>query len=972
MRSRGRKARRTRGAKTVGKKRIKEASIVLQQRLPGTAVRKGRVGGVRVLPPGWTPASKRVVAGFFESPPDPPKTPGRHKRRRVGRGRAVEEDDELQLVDGGRRAVTAAPVPAARPKATRAGARTTARRVAYKGKDGVWLSAKAYARLLTGRERAELSVQATRFARAQALRKPPRADRVATAALLQSSGGVSASKVPYVLAVVMRYCMGHIPKHFLFATSTALEYVRTAGQCLKQQLLKEIGDAHAPFFIGTDTSTRGGHLGSYVVAFVLNGSPKYRFLSFNRPASGSASDLTDALWAVVKSFTAVGGEFVGFSSDAPATMVGAQNGVAALLMDKAGFVRHDTCEFHASARLLAIIDALWPAQMNVPSVSQFVYLLWYILNDDWPVYRGRMIRFLSTDTSASAMSLLSRFSGDDVSVKRATACAELTKPEKPNTLRWNTLAEVIVFVPRYFEALRAALDEERINGGSNVSAGSIPAMCCQWVKWSGSAKLCALLSMAAEFVSAAWQPADAQIALPDNDYDVPGCFKTFSRPRRVLDVLMLIEARLANPTDVPSFQTVVDAFGDDQSAEVARLFSHMYSLARASVLRNSGRYLYGLHLFGGLADPAFALVVYEALAHWLNKRDAPDARTTAGQRLEKALTESEGQLQAVAQDFFDALVDDTSWKALGKLMNVLRRDKAEFVSAIVNAPEDNIVAYTLRSWRAALSHTQPVEKTFLDWDHQARGDGGTKRKATEPAGKGATHVTREAKVVVATVSHRSVQDVLAESKPNKRQQRVAAKDDVAAAVEQDFKRLTFSSGQLHQCHAAASGAQEHHRVPRGGVSAEIDAVFRALQQSVPGWVGPRASLALLLLQGMKLDISLNTVCSPSCLKIEKSTKKGAPGAVLSCAVCLRSFHIKCMVNDRVIDAGATRKDFIRREFLCESCGGSAASNRVAHGEVNDESISHPRDDVQVLNTRVNVHAVAPHAGAKNRKRQKRR
>ena len=47
----------------------------------------------------------------------------------------------------------------------------------------------------------------------------------------------------------------------------------------------------------------------------------------------------------MKSITRVGGEFVGFSSDAPATMVGAQGGVGALRMDKAGFVRHDIVKF---------------------------------------------------------------------------------------------------------------------------------------------------------------------------------------------------------------------------------------------------------------------------------------------------------------------------------------------------------------------------------------------------------------------------------------------------------------------------------------------------------------------------------------------------------------------------------------------------------------------------------------------------
>ncbi len=252
---------------------------------------------------------------------------------------------------------------------------------------------------------------------------------------------------------------------------------------------------------------------------------------------------------------------MGFSSDAPVTMVGVRGGVGALLMERAGFVRHDTCEFHASARLLAVINSVWPPQMNVPSVSQYVYLLWYILNDDWELFRGRIVRFLNGPPDAGRAALLMRFSGRSDAERLNEALETLKKPEKPNVLRWNTLADIILFAPMYLEALQSALDEERVNAGANAPTGSIPAMCAQWLKWSGSPKLLALVSMAHEFVVDVWQPADKLIALDDTHYGVRGCFKTFSRPSRVLDVLMQIESRLDNVRALASFDGVVNAFG---------------------------------------------------------------------------------------------------------------------------------------------------------------------------------------------------------------------------------------------------------------------------------------------------------------------------------------------------------------------------------------------------------------------------
>lgn len=908
-------------AREEGRKRIKETAVLLQKPIPGSATRKSRRGGTQGDPTARPPARRLSVEGFHAALPSPPKGVGKNAKRALLEGRTAPAALPARLMETEPRRMRAAAPSETAPHASRAGAPTRPRRVMWKGEASVVLSWKAYGRLRVGREKAELAVRNARYERKRALRTPSLEDRVVTSALLLSGAGVTAAKVPYVLAVTARYHLGFMPRRHHIATSTALDHVRTLGSCLHRQLLQQIGDTKADFCIGTDTSTRGGTLGSYIVSFVRDGAPMHRFFAFDRPASSTAVDLTASLWKIVQSVTRVGGVFTGFSSDAPTTMVGLHGGVGALLMEHTGFVRHDTCEFHASARLLAIIDSLWPPQMNVPSVSQFVYLLWYILNDDWELYRGRIVRFLNGARDLQLNALLSRFDGQTYEERREAALHKLKKPEKPNVLRWNTLADSILFAPLYMEALQFALDEERVNAGSNAPSGSIPAMCAQWIKWSGSTKLRALLSMAVEFIVDVWRPADKLIALRDMDYDVHGCFKTFSRPMRVLNLVMQIEARLGDVNLLPSFSVVLEAFGMEQVAEVEKLYKHMYSLARASVLRNSGRYLSGVHLFGGLADPSFAPVVFEAFAHWKNMPGKPMPRTANGLRLETALKESVSHVYSGTAEALQTLLGGGNWAEIRKLIATLVRDKASFVSSIVNAPEEGaFVARTLQSWRPALSHTQPVEKTFLDWDHQARGDGGTKKKATEASGKGASHVTREAKVAVSTVAHESERDVLMVSKPHKLQKRVAAFADIAAAVNLDFKRLAFSNEQLQAGQQDAVAAQDFYRQPRHGLSPAIMAVFASLEQAVEGWKAPRQPMRTLLEQGKQLEISLNTMCSAGCLKVDKrGSKKGHPGAVVTCATCLRSFHIKCMQAEGVISPDMRKEHFLRSPFSCAAC-----------------------------------------------------
>jgi hypothetical protein len=113
-----------------------------------------------------------------------------------------------------------------------------------------------------GRERAEHKLKQIGKQMRQLYQHPPKNLCHAAASLLLASG-VSARKLPYVLAVTGFYHVVFVPEKHLFASQTALDDVRVIGACLKNQLVVQIGQGKRTFFVGIDTSSRGvvGHLG---------------------------------------------------------------------------------------------------------------------------------------------------------------------------------------------------------------------------------------------------------------------------------------------------------------------------------------------------------------------------------------------------------------------------------------------------------------------------------------------------------------------------------------------------------------------------------------------------------------------------------------------------------------------------------------------------------------------------------------
>ena len=917
--------------------RMKNMVRVLNETFVGkqsSSSKRGKVHTLLVNPGG----KKGKVEGFIDATPDPPKSKSRNSRASwpPTPGTLVSHERNRQ-----RGPFTGClcplwflfcPLTSFEGTRLRAGAPSRPpKRMTVTGKRGVFLSDKQYQRLVRARD--QLHLQAREFkmhARKRDLNaRRPLAQRIAVASLLQADG-VSAAKLQHVMSVVLFYALGRVPEKLLFSSSTSLRYVRIMGAALKTRLAKQVCDsAPLPFFMGVDTANRGGELEAIVVSFLLDGRPVHRFYSFDRPLATTAPELAASVFTVIKALQADGAVFGGLSTDAASAMVGVRAGLSVQLGDLVGHVmRHDTCEFHASARILACLDSLWPPVMNVPSVTQFVYVTWYLLNDDWELYRGRLITFLE---STSLPALLDRFGCGTVVEQRKHAIENLQKPLKPNTMRWSTLSDIITFTASYLEALRAAFEEERVNAGTSAPKGSIAAICAQWIRWSGSSKLLSLLRLACDFVMSIWEPANNQIDLRDTDYNVDSCFKVFSRPRRTLEFLLVVETKLANPTTMSSFAQVVGAFGEKRRDEVHQLYKHLFGLVHASVLRNSGRYLSGIYLFAGFADPLFAPIVFEAFSHWKRLCGAPPKRTLAGQRLERELAANSEN-----DEWLASLLTKKSWKQIRALMDTLKRGKSEFVAAIQAASPENDILFTLRSWLAALSHTRPVEKIFLDHDHQSRAEGQTKKKSAEASGKITAPDLREAKVSVANHLNKVQRDLLNHVKPTKKKARLEATEDIAASVALEFEACLLTDEEVSAGRDQVVKRQEYVRQPYKGLSLHISGVFEALLCDIPGWKGPQVQLARLLALGEDIDIALVTTCSAACLRLEKSSKKGSHGSIVTCATCLRIFHRKCMVNEGRIPAGVTKKNLVQLHFVCGQCNQVEQVDHVPHDSIGAE------------------------------------
>lgn len=781
--------------------------------------------------------------------------------------------------------------------------------------------------------------------------KVPKRLKATVASILQAKG-VSGSNVPEVIAIVSKYLLGYTRPEHLMAPSTALDYVRDVGEVLRNRSLELVGSKRLGFFIAHDGSNRGGDIGSNVISYLHEGKPIRKFFCFERMEEKTAKAIASAIIQIADSFMAKGGTFLGISSDAPNVMVGVHGGVGVLLSQHYGrYIRHDRCHHHASACVLRVLESMWPAQMNVESVTQLSYLCWYILNVDWDTYEKFLIDAMKDDKDEAIQEMLGRFEGGlDEAIKK------LRKPVKPSGSRWRTLSDMIVFVYRYREALRRAFDKKRVDAGVGASTpGSEAAMCTQWIKWASSPKLCALLNVAREFIQDFWNQHDKRIQEVDLLYGNPDCFGVYFRPLRSLRFVMDSDARVKDLLDgnVPqSFDVLVTAFGNSNSFACKGLLQRLYKRARNAVYRNYGPYLQGALVLAGVGDPDFVFILWEALSY-LNDHDAkPKDRTPEGTVLESWLRKQE--LDRFENEYFKSMTSVVQLNRLKKLVDLLEeKGRDAFVEHVKNPPSNNPFLDIVRSWAPALSHTQDVERTFLAWDQMnVNSMGRNLKKATAATGKRLRQELINGRVLTREMlgeassrvrvkqnlqdafnaaeeeGHESEdrgsadEDLEEQKKDGKRKKlaRLRAKRDIIAAVDFAYEDMQVTDQELLQAREVTRKRQKYLQKPHMGIAQEMLDVWELLDRCVEGWEAPQKQLSELIVEGECLDITLETTCSGNCLKTGENNR-GRPSLTVKCSDCERNFHVICMQEEGVLDKHKkfTDKIISSLKIVCPDC-----------------------------------------------------
>lgn len=778
--------------------------------------------------------------------------------------------------------------------------------------------------------------------------------RKATVASILQAKGVSGSNVPEVIAIVSKYLLGHTRPEHLMAPSTALDYVRDVGEVLRNRSLDLVGRNKLAFYIAHDGSNRGGDIGSNVISYLHEGKPIRKFFCFERMEEKTAKAIATAIIEIADSFIARGGVFLGISSDAPNVMVGAHAGVGVLLSQHYGrYIRHDRCHHHASACVLRVLESMWPAQMNVESVTQLSYLCWYILNMDWDTYEKFIMDAMKDEKDEAIQDMLCRFEGG-----LEEAVKKLRKPVKPSGSRWRTLSDMIIFVYRYREALRKAFNKKRVDAGVGAATpGSEAAMCTQWIKWASSPKLCALLNVAREFIQVFWNEHDKRIQEPDLLYGNPDCFGVYFRPLRSLQFVMDSDARVNDLSvgKVPeSYHVLVSAFNDSAPLACKGLLQRLYKRARNAVYRNYGPYLQGALVLAGIGDPDFVSILWEALSCLNDHKSKPKKRTPEGKALESWLKKQE--LDPFEQEYFKTMTSTVQMNRLKELVDFLNKNGREaFVDLIKNPPSNNALLGVVRSWAPALSHTQDVERTFLAWDQMnVNSMGRNLKKSTAATGKRMRQELINGRVLTREMlgeasSRVRVKQNLQEAfnaaeeeaheredlgdaeedlyeqenvsdKKRKKLTRLRAREDIIAAVDLAYGDMQVTEQELAQARQVTRKRQKYLQKPHMGIAQEMLDVWQLLDRCVEGWTAPQKQLPELIAEGENLVISLETICSGNCMKTGESNR-GRPSLVVKCSDCERNFHVVCMQEEGVLDKTKkfTEKTISSLKIVCPDC-----------------------------------------------------
>jgi len=734
---------------------------------------------------------------------------------------------------------------------------------------------------------------------------------------------ISARQIPFVAALCALYFVGEVSPKNVSVPATVLKDVRQVSICLKEKLRKFICDGRIRYSLGFDSSSRGGKITSICVSYFRANSnaPVVEFVEFRALFGDKAPDYVEMLQQVIRYFN--GGIFCGIATDNTNCMSGHNGGVGALLQEKLGrFVRHDTCELHASASVIRVIESVWPPTKGRLSVTQFIYLAWYLLNLDWKMCRTYMEELLKADRESmlTRIKLFLKVAHPNLNLEAAAAklleSGILQKPEKPSSMRWGTMAATFVYVFRFCDVLSCVFETVREKLGPG-GPGSMSAMCMEWVRWSGSKKLRASLALCVDFIENLWKQYDEPVYARNELWDDSNHFQVCFRPKRALDYLVDAETRRSHFTSSDWYRGMMDAFGN--APEVDAFVRNFYDLVCNRIRGNYGRYFSGIYALSGFGDPYFACDCWQAFVSWTGfdiHRETLTHLSVRAQRLKMELGKS--KLDVHHQTMFESTATESFFLDAWALVEIIwnKPVSAKLVQDYADAVEHlslqgNTAAKFIVACRIFLSTTQSIEHTFSTYDNQPSRAKSFKTKASQAAG-GAPHATlASARVLIANATQRVHQEIT--KTQTKKRARIEAKSDIIHATKLVFDDLTFNKEDLQR----AKEIDEKMVAPRTSCRNTLSVGHRRkfldyMDKQAATKAPARKTMNDLLDEGEKLPVSLALECfgSETCLSKAKQSTKGRRPNSIRCTECQRPYHVNCLMASELI----TKRDMANKTF----------------------------------------------------------
>lgn len=733
--------------------------------------------------------------------------------------------------------------------------------------------------------------------------------------------GVSARATPRLCAVVLNtYTDNSVTDDMLFSKTTAVRHRLIAGSAAKLATFDEINTCNW-FSLGFDTSNRGGKIASITAATIADGELEDLIVAMPPCTDETGKGLLECLQEHALRPVTEHSKLVALTTDGPVTMTGVKNGLGALLSDSMRrWIMHQLCEQHGLATLSRTIKAVFPPAMGVPGISQYAYLLYFILNLSWELFRTVMYTALQgyegvdSEEDNAVTELLEFGFGDGTTEERiALARTELSKPKEPNDVRWGTVVSTLLYIDRWLPLLQLALNRVRESPESGAqTGGSLANLCKEWLGWSYSNQMQACMYLVMGFIEQLIYPIQAELDQPCRYWGASSNHRIHSKPARALSIHMRLsesEAEIAAGT-LKCLAQMKEAFPNDTGRDIVVSF---YNIARTKFDDNYGRTFSGGYVYAGLGDPELCAVAFNAICTVVGEKKLALRLPADLKKKSKILAgritkHNETQLKYPHhQELWNTITHEQYLKQARKFANkALALDLgpesqagAEWVRQLQTSTTK--FATLICSWQVASSHAQPTERAFNRRDYVMRFGGHQKKKQGQPVGPRQAPQLAEGAVLLGDKIAAAKRQVLAKrEEPSKSGElRVGEINEVSKLQLQAF---TLTPEMLKRATEEAKKSKEEWKRAKSEDGGEAPShieqnLMTKLERSLAHLTKKTMDRNLQQLRdwGSAIGVPVRLVCflDTRCVKHGKPTKGRQPNKI-SCAACMREYHVKCV------------------------------------------------------------------------------